>query len=141
PKSETRFLRQLQRYWEVEVPALCHSSQPMQAVHGDANFSNVLNSHQGYRWIDWEDTCIAPIEWDLACFSNRAQVFGEETTAVQAALTGYGMQTIDDRWHQLRTFQLLLWNIMLSQTDKTSWQRVAHRLQWLHDRHPKLSPI
>ncbi|WP_341531340.1 aminoglycoside phosphotransferase family protein (plasmid) [Nostoc sp. UHCC 0302] len=31
---------------------------PMQPLHGDSNFSNVLNTTRGVLWTDWEDTFI-----------------------------------------------------------------------------------
>lgn len=39
---------------------------PRRPLHGDAHTGNVLNSSAGPRWIDFEDVCAGPVEWDLA---------------------------------------------------------------------------
>jgi Phosphotransferase enzyme family len=40
---------------------------PTQAVHGDAHLGNIINAAEGPLWNDWEDTMLAPREWDLGC--------------------------------------------------------------------------
>ncbi len=42
---------------------------PLQAVHGDVHPGNILLTPDGPRWIDVEDVCLAPREWDLALLS------------------------------------------------------------------------
>ena len=39
---------------------------PRRTLHGDAHTGNVLNTSSGPRWIDLEDVCAGPAEWDLA---------------------------------------------------------------------------
>lgn len=39
---------------------------PRRPLHGDAHTGNVLNTATGPRWMDFEDVCVGPIEWDLA---------------------------------------------------------------------------
>ncbi|HUR50842.1 MAG TPA: aminoglycoside phosphotransferase family protein [Mycobacteriales bacterium] len=39
---------------------------PRRPLHGDAHTGNVLMSSTGPRWIDFEDVCAGPVEWDLA---------------------------------------------------------------------------
>lgn len=39
---------------------------PRRPLHGDAHTGNVLATRSGFRWIDFEDVCLGPIEWDLA---------------------------------------------------------------------------
>lgn len=39
---------------------------PRRPLHGDAHTGNVLNTPSGPRWLDFEDVCVGPIEWDLA---------------------------------------------------------------------------
>lgn len=41
-------------------------SWPRRPLHGDAHTGNVLTTAQGPRWIDLEDVCVGPLEWDLA---------------------------------------------------------------------------
>ena len=42
-----------------------------QALHGDAHAGNMLVTPNGVVWVDFEETCIGPVEWDLACLSYR----------------------------------------------------------------------
>lgn len=39
---------------------------PRRPLHGDAHTGNLLQSDAGPRWIDFEDVCSGPLEWDLA---------------------------------------------------------------------------
>jgi thiamine kinase-like enzyme len=111
---------------------------PMQALHGDANFSNVLNTTRGVLWGDWEDTFIGPVAWDLACLIARARVFGTDIEQVNAALKGYGINidaVLLDLLVEARTFQTALWNYIIGQHDPQSLERLKARLQWFRERH------
>jgi hypothetical protein len=35
-------------------------------LHGEPHLGNVLASRDGPRWIDLEDVCVGPLEWDVA---------------------------------------------------------------------------
>ena len=41
-------------------------SWPRRLLHGDAHTGNVLITAAGPLWIDFEDACSGPLEWDLA---------------------------------------------------------------------------
>jgi hypothetical protein len=62
-------------------------SLPQQPIHGDAHFGNVL---AGGVWQDFDDACIGPREWDLACMTHRWSVFGLLEAEMRAALAAYG---------------------------------------------------
>ncbi len=55
-----------------------------QAIHGDAHRSNLLRTPQGLLWTDFEDACLGPPAWDVACLFRTAPPGG-----VEAALRGY----------------------------------------------------
>jgi phosphotransferase family enzyme len=57
---------------------------PLLPIHGDAHLGNVLWSPEGPLWSDFENLCVGPVEYDLACISWR----GREQDA--AALAAYG---------------------------------------------------
>ena len=59
---------------------------PLQAVHGDAHLGNVINTAAGPLWNDWEDTMLAPREWDLGCLHAGSG----DPAAIAAAQAGYG---------------------------------------------------
>lgn len=39
---------------------------PRRPLHGDAHTGNVLLTEAGPLWMDLEDVCVGPVEWDLA---------------------------------------------------------------------------
>ncbi|BAZ37315.1 stress response kinase A [Calothrix sp. NIES-4101] len=109
----------------------------MQPVHGDANFSNVLNTTQGVLWTDWEDTFIGWLEWDLACLIARSHIIPTEIEKASAALQGYGKdidQNLLNLLVETRMFQTVLWNFIMASQDSQSLERMQMRLQWLRQR-------
>jgi aminoglycoside phosphotransferase (APT) family kinase protein len=50
----------LRPYWEA-------SSGEVQPLHGDAHPGNLIATREGgLVWIDFEDVCLGPVEWELA---------------------------------------------------------------------------
>jgi hypothetical protein len=39
---------------------------PRRPLHGDAHTGNILSTTGGPLWMDFEDVCVGPVEWDLA---------------------------------------------------------------------------
>jgi thiamine kinase-like enzyme len=110
---------------------------PMQAIHGDAHLLNVLNTTRGVLWTDWEDTFMGYTAWDIACMISSSRIFGTDIDEATAALNGYG-GNLDDNllefFVELRTFQTIPWNIILSKDDSQSLERLQQRLQWFRQR-------
>lgn len=50
-------------------------------LHGDAHLGNVLvteqTSGQTCLWLDWDDVCVGPIEWDYACMAASPRADGD----------------------------------------------------------------
>ncbi len=46
---------------------------PRRPLHGDAHTGNVLLTPAGWRWTDFEDVCVGPVEWDLASRTVTAE--------------------------------------------------------------------
>jgi thiamine kinase-like enzyme len=44
----------------------------IQPLHGDAHPGNLIATHDGLMWIDFEDVCRGPLEWDLASMMDPA---------------------------------------------------------------------
>ncbi|MBD2338523.1 aminoglycoside phosphotransferase family protein [Calothrix sp. FACHB-156] len=110
---------------------------PMQAVHGDSNPSNVLNTTRGVLWADWEDTFIAPIFWDIASLVAASHVLGKDVEWSDAALQGYGVkidEPVLNLFIEARTFQTVLWNYIIGQQHPDSLERFERRLQWFRER-------
>jgi aminoglycoside phosphotransferase (APT) family kinase protein len=45
-------------------------------LHGDAHPGNLVATRDGLVWIDFEDVCLGPVEWDLATMMDPAAVAG-----------------------------------------------------------------
>ncbi len=52
-------------------------------LHGDAHPGNLLAADGGWCWVDLEETCRGPVEWDLAVLA------GQSGDGAEAALRGY----------------------------------------------------
>ena len=39
---------------------------PCRPLHGDAHTGNMLMTLAGPKWMDFEDVCVGPVEWDLS---------------------------------------------------------------------------
>lgn len=84
-----------------------------QALHGDTHAGNVVGVGDALVWIDYEDVCRGPVEFDLAC----AIALGVRSTAdADALLEGYGGEVdlkllelmVDARRLQLATLSAVL---------------------------------
>ena len=50
---------------------------PEQGLHGEPHVGNYLSTGAGLRWIDFEDACQGPLEWDLAFLAEEARAVFE----------------------------------------------------------------
>jgi hypothetical protein len=102
---------------------------PQQAIHGDAHFGNVLD---GGVWQDFDDACLGPREWDLACMIHRWSVFGLFENEMRDALAAYGPHDRDavDALQPLVVLGLASWGSLAPLVGETS-PRTADRLKWL----------
>jgi len=53
-------------------------------IHGDSHFRNLLWTAEGPLWIDLENACAGPVEYDLACLAWR------DDPGTREALAAYG---------------------------------------------------
>ena len=68
------------------LAGLAGAGGPPVVLHGDAHAGNLLwSAVRGWIWIDLEETCRGPAEWDLATLSR----FYDDARAQRAALDGY----------------------------------------------------
>jgi hypothetical protein len=92
---------------EVDALAAALPERPQQVLHGDAHPGNMLLTSRGWVWHDFEETCIGPVEWDLATMSRTQRLDG------QVAVRHYpGAPPYDDLlpWVELRRRQVPMWN-------------------------------
>ncbi len=64
------------------LPQLEH--WPRQVLHGDVHSGNLLSTARGPTWIDFEDACVGPAEWDLASATVSPAVLANYPHSVDA---------------------------------------------------------
>ena len=111
---------------------------PLQPIHGDAHFGNVLNTSQGVLWTDWEDVFLGPTEWDLASLVASTWVFGTEVERSEMALQEYGNYDAAALLAcvEARTLVALVWSIVMHQANPSPERqvRIDRRLECLRER-------
>lgn len=102
---------------------------PQQAIHGDAHFENVL---AGGVWQDFDEACVGPREWDVACMIHRWVVFGELEHEMRTALAAYGAYDHEAvaALQPLVVLGIAAWGSLAPLIGESS-PRTARRLEWL----------
>lgn len=119
-------------------PAAC------QWLHGDAHLNNVVATAAGPCWLDWEDACTGPLEWDLAGLVAAARVLGSQRDWSELALAGWREQgpPIDEgvlaACIEARTLFVVAWSWWLGPQDPRRAARLQARLAWVRDKNPGL---
>ena len=97
---------------------------PVRALHGDAHAGNVLRAPDGLLWIDFEDTCRGPVEWDLACLACGRGPSAE-------ALAAYGRAPDDPElvpFVEARSLQLAVWTVFVAERRPELREQARERL-------------
>jgi len=67
--------RELLRATAAELrPFLDAPGGAVQPLHGDAHPGNLIATREGLVWIDFEDVCLGPVEWDLASMMDAGVI-------------------------------------------------------------------
>jgi len=107
-----------------------------QPVHGDAHLGNAL---AGGRWLDLDEACLGPPEWDLACVRHCSLFFGERTRETCDALEAYGSHD-EQAVAALDPLVVLFtaaWGTMATFVGKPIGPRTQQRLNWLRERYAR----
>jgi Ser/Thr protein kinase RdoA (MazF antagonist) len=72
------------------------STQPAQALHGDAGIGNLLRTDEGLLWNDLEDVCTGPVAWDVAGVVTSARARGASDAFIEEILDAYGGPRVDE---------------------------------------------
>jgi aminoglycoside phosphotransferase (APT) family kinase protein len=67
-------LARLRASAERMAPFLEAPGGEVQPVHGDAHPGNLVATREGLVWIDFEEVCRGPVEWDLATMMDADAV-------------------------------------------------------------------
>lgn len=90
---------------------------PAIPLHGDAHLGNVLyaasRTGSGALWIDWEDVCTGPVEWDYACmivdFRKNLKKTGRDAALIAAVTDDIDRARLDVMI-EARSLQLDMWD-------------------------------
>ncbi|WP_053735901.1 phosphotransferase [Nocardia sp. NRRL S-836] len=83
----------------------------VQPLHGDPHHGNLLMTPHGPVWLDFEDTWLGPVAWDLACLAGAE---GAEAARRTVETYGGGAAPEDVEFH-VRTRILFgtLWGVLM----------------------------
>jgi hypothetical protein len=121
--------RLIGEHLELARPELIEHALPIRPLHGDSHPGNLLRMGDRLVWNDFEDACLAPVQWDLACLLRMP------ATPTAEGLAVYGPD-IDPRSIELfetaRIIQGAAWLNLLSMTDSDKAQLRDQFIGWLH---------
>jgi hypothetical protein len=80
----------LRRRLDELTPRVFDSSEPAQALHGDAGIGNLLRTEKGLLWSDLEDVCTGPVAWDVAGLVESARTHGQSEVFIEELVDAYG---------------------------------------------------
>jgi hypothetical protein len=105
-----------------------------QPVHGDAHLGNVL---AGGLWLDMDEACAGPPEWDLACLRHCFFIFGELEHETREALTAYGSydEAAVAALDPLVVLFTAAWGSLAPFIGEPIGSRTLRRLAWLRERY------
>jgi Ser/Thr protein kinase RdoA (MazF antagonist) len=106
---------------------------PLQPIHGDAHLANVL---RGGLWIDADDVCRGPREWDLACLRHRWIFASELENETKEAFAAYGQheETALDQLDALVMLFIAAGGSLAPLVGEEIGPRGRRRLEWLRRR-------
>jgi Ser/Thr protein kinase RdoA (MazF antagonist) len=101
-------------------PFMAAPGGDVQVLHGDAHPGNVVATRNGLVWIDFEDVCRGPVEWDLASMMDAGAIGGYHRPDPE----------ILARCKELRTLQVVLALIAFHEEfgDLDGWEDAIHNM-------------
>jgi hypothetical protein len=105
-----------------------------QPVHGDAHLGNAL---AGGRWLDLDEACMGPPEWDLAGLRHCWFFFGERERETAEALAAYGVfdEAAVAMLDPLVVLFTAAWGATSPLVGNPIGARTQRRLVWLRERY------
>ena len=98
---------------------------PRRPIHGDAHTGNILATASGPLWMDFEDVCAGPVEWDLASRTLTDDF-------VDAYPSEVDMERLED-CRDLQDLQVLAGILTDGVQDATLYDDVCARLRRRHE--------
>lgn len=102
-------------------------------LHGDAHAGNLLGAAcGGWTWIDLEETCRGPAEWDLACMISPYNEAGDRQAALEAYAAAAQARVPDEKslWPYLRARMLegAVWSLCMAHLFPARYRSMAAEL-------------
>lgn len=126
----------LRRHLEESIGRL--DGVPMQPLHGDAHFGNLLQTAEGLLWTDWEDAFLGPPEWDLASILWNARHLDGDHALADAISRGYSEaggrtdEIVLETCFTARAAVMSAWYpILYPGADESRMRKLRARLDWL----------
>ncbi len=117
------------RHAEI-LAGLDRSGSPPIVLHGDAHPGNLMHAGApGWAWIDLEETCLGPREWDLAVLARS----WDDPAQARAALAAYADLTATDvptaaslgLFGQARDLEAAVWSLCMAHQYPARYQEPA----------------
>lgn len=105
----------LRDHFERSIDAVVASDLPGGLVHGDAQRKNAMAVGDSAVWIDFEDCCIGPHAWDLACLTMNPNYDTDRVLDTYAELSGTARipnKIMGPLW-DLRDLEALTWMLLI----------------------------
>ena len=99
-------------------------------IHGDAQRKNAMAVDNSAIWIDFEDCCIGPYAWDLACLTMNPNYPVESVLDTYAEASGTDRIPSDVMpalW-ALRDLEALTWMLLIQEEREPEFQKNAQHL-------------
>lgn len=126
-RTDTVVLKSL---FDRSIDQVVKANLPGGLVHGDAQRKNAMAVTGGAVWIDFEDCCVAPYAWDLACLTKNPNYDVTRVLDLYAEVSGL-IRTPDDvmpaLW-TLRDLQALTWMLLIKSERDAEFAQSAQSL-------------
>lgn len=129
-------LKLLRRHLDESIRKL--DAVPMQALHGDAHFGNLMVTREGLLWTDWEDAFLGPVEWDLASILWNARHLDGDHVLADEITRGYQLSggaldpEVLEICHTARAAVMSAWYpVLYPGADGERARKLRFRMDWL----------
>lgn len=117
-------------FFERSMDAVIAANLPGGLVHGDAQRKNAIAMDDSAVWIDFEDCCIGPYAWDLACLTKNPNYPTERVLDTYADVSGtdrISSAIMFDLW-ALRDLEALTWMLQIKEERDSAFREGAQEL-------------
>lgn len=120
----------LREYFDRSMDAVIAANLPGGLVHGDSQRKNAMAVNDSAVWIDFEDCCIGPYAWDLACLTKNPIYPTERVLNTYAEASGNNRipSAIMSHLWALRDLEALTWMLLIQKERDSAFSESAQEL-------------